>query len=265
MSVNIKITPLLSYLVLDFNKPVETRRALEGIRLHSKFFHQIIFLSNGGDQSYVWDFYQEGLIDRLIFNKVNNGLGYGTEDLFRFCDTEWAIYHQNDQELVYDITEDNIKALISEFDRHPKLGALGLAGYPCGSNVFSERAHLINVPFYNSIPKTHGGCGPFNHLKYNEQCVQEFFKKNDYSFIAVNPPLVRDLGFFTIRELPDKSIVQMRTDTKQVWWRKIPTETYMFPEMTPAEWALSIAGTWVGGTIPEAYRAHSFNCWGPTS
>jgi hypothetical protein len=249
---------------LDYSKPIESRRALESIRRHSHFPHKVIYLSNGGDQSYVMDFYREGLIDQLIFNKVNNGLGYGTEDLFRFCDTEWAIYWQNDQELLYPLTEMHINRMIAEFGRNPALGALGLAGMPCGENVYSERAHLINVPFYNSIPKTHGGCGPFNHLKYNEQAVQEFFKENGRSFVTLYPPLVRDLGFYTIRELPCGGVVRQRTDTKSVTWLKYPKEPYMFPEMNESEWADSIAGKWPDGTIPQAYldKKESFNCWG---
>jgi hypothetical protein len=55
----------------------------------------------------------------------------------------------------------------------------------------------------------------------------------------------------------------MRTDTKAVWWDTVPTEPYVFPDMTPDEWAAAIAGQWVGGTIPEAYvkGGHSFKCW----
>ncbi len=254
--------PKVSYLVLDFSKPLETRRALESIRAHAKHDHQVILLSNGGDQSYVWSLYADGLIDRLIVNKVNSGLGYGTEDLFRFCDTEWAIYFQNDQELLFNITEANINTLIAAIESTPTIGAIGLAGEPCGHNVYSERAHFIRVPFYNAIPKTHGGCGPFNHLKYNEQAVQEYFAANGLSFIALNPPIVRDIGYFTIRELPDKSVVKMRTDTKQVRWLSLPKEPYMFPDLTPEEWTRSIAGQWVDGMIPERYQDKSFNCWG---
>ncbi len=257
-------TPLLSFLILDFNKPLESRRALESIRQNAQFPHQVIYLSNGGDQDYVWDFYKEGLIDRLIFNRKNNGLGYGTEDLFRFCDTEWAIYWQNDQELAVAIDEGFMSRIVAYLaDKRYNLGAIGLAGLPCGENTYSERAHLINVAFYNSIPKTHGGCGPFNHLKYNEQCVQEYFKGEGLKFVAI-PPIARDIGFYTIRELPCGGVVRQRTDTKSVRWIKPPKESYMFPEMTESEWADSIAGKWIGGTIPSAYLAkgESFNCWG---
>ncbi len=252
----------VSYLVLDFNKPYESRRAVESIRRHAKHEHQIIYLSNGGEQLHAWKLYSEGLIDRLIVNKINSGLGYGTEDLFRFCDTEWAIYFQNDQELMYDVTKDHIDYLLSKLSSNLKIGAIGLAGSPCGDNIYSERAHLINVPFYNSIPKTHGGCGPFNHLKYNEQAVQEFFRENNYLFLSLDPIMVRDLGFYTIRELPDGSIVRMRTDTKSVRWIRRPTKSYIFPNMSEKEWQDSISGKWIDGTVPESYRSDSFNCWG---
>ncbi len=256
---------LISYLVLDYNKPAETRNALLSIRKFARHNHQIILLSNGGEQNYIFDLYKEGLIDKLIVNKINNGLGYGTEDLFRFCDTEWAIYFQNDQELAVPINDENIDYIIKSIKNSlngQKIGAIGLAGEPCGPNTYSERAHFINVRFYNSIPKTHGGCGPFNHLKYNEQAVQEYFKENNYLFLAANPPLVRDCGFYTIRELPDGAIVRMRTDKKSVTWIKNPKEKYMFPDMTDEEWTLSINGQWTNGTIPEKYKSGSFNCWG---
>lgn len=255
-------TPLVSFLILDYSKPLESRRALESIKKNATCNHQVIYLSNGGIQDYVWEFYKEGLIDRLIFNKKNNGLGYGTEDLFRFCDTEWAIYWQNDQELMLPIKSESIDVFIEILDREKDIGAISLAGSPCGKNVYSERAHFINVPFYNSIPKTHGGCGPFNHLKYNEQAVQEYFKANKLDFFALSMPMARDIGFYTIRELPDGAIVRMRTDTKSVRWIKLPTQSYMFPEMTEQEWADSIAGKWVPGNIPSKYLAGSFNCWG---
>lgn len=253
--------PLVSFLILDYLKPLESRRALESIKKNANFPHQVIYLSNGGEQDYVWQFYKDGLIDRLIFNKINNGLGYGTEDLFRFCDTEWAIYWQNDQELVEELDERYVEKFISILS-NKTVGAIGLAGYPCGPNTYSERAHFINVPFYNSIPKTHGGCGPFNHLKYNEQAVQEYFKEKNVKFIAITPQVARDIGFYTIRELPDGAIVRMRTDTKSVRWLKLPRESYMFPDMTESEWADSIAGKWVDGAIPEKYKEGSFNCWG---
>lgn len=257
--------PLLSFLILDYMKPNESRRALESIKKNAQFEHQVIYLSNGGDQDYVWQFYKDGLIDKLIFSKENNGLGYGTEDLFRFCDTEWAIYWQNDQELIKEMDGKFVENLISFYKGKnfvkPALGAIGLAGYPCGPNVYSERAHFINVPFYNSIPKTHGGCGPFNHLKYNEQAVQEYFAANGLEFKAIQS-YARDIGFYTIRELPDGSIVRMRTDTKSVRWLKLPKESYMFPDMTEQEWADSISGKWVDGTIPSKYLSGSFNCWG---
>lgn len=256
--------PILSYLVLDFNKPIESKNALLSIRDNSKFHHQIIFLSNGGNQDYAWQYYTDGLIDKLILNNKNNGLGYGTEDLFRFCDTEWAIYFQNDQKLICPITEYQIKRLISEFTNIPKLGAIGLAGLPCGENTYSERAHLINVPFYNKIPKTHGGCGPFNHLIYNEKCVQDYFKGHGYNFISLLNPIVKDCGYYTIRELPCGGIARQRTDKKSVTWMKLPKEKYMFPEMNDKEWEDSISGKWINGTIPQKYldKNESFNCWG---
>lgn len=259
--------PSVSILFLDFNKPNESKLALDSIYKNAKFKYKLVYLSNGGEQDYVIDFYKKGLIDNLILNKKNNGLGYGTEDLFRFCETEFAIYWQNDQIMGREFTQEELDyyiEFIKNNQNNPKVGAISLAGLPCGQNTYSERASIINTKFYNSIPKTHGGCGPFNHLKYNEQAVQEFFKENGYLFIPISNQIVIDNGCYTIRELPCGGLVRMRTDLKSVTWLKLPKQPYMFPEMSPEEWNLSIDGKWENGKIPNKYieKNEVFNCWG---
>jgi len=254
--------PSISILFLDFNKPEESKLALESIHKNAKFDYKLIYLSNGGDQDYVLDFYKNGLINNLILNKQNNGLGYGTEDLFRFCETEFAIYWQNDQIMGREVTQEEINYYINTLKNNLKVGAISLAGLPCGNNTYSERASIINTKFYNSIPKTHGGCGPFNHLKYNEQAIQEFFKENNYLFLPISNNIVIDNGKYTIRELPCGGLVRMRTDKKSVTWLKLPKEPYFFPDMTKEEWENSIDGKWENGVIPIKYLKDSFNCWG---
>jgi hypothetical protein len=253
----------VSYLFLDYNKPRESEVALKSIKENSHFDYQIIYLSNGGVQDYVWDFYKKGLIDRVIFQK-NNGLGYGTEDLYRFCETEYAIYWQNDQILGRKVSQEEIDLIIQYLKAHENLiGAIGLAG-PVAGETFSERANFFKTNFYNSIPKTHGGCGPFNHLKYNEQAVQEYFVQKNLKFVIHQNPWAIDNGVTTIRQLPCGGEVEMRTDTKQVWWRKLPKENYMFPDMTDEEWRISISGDWPDGKTPQRYidQGLVFNCWG---
>ncbi len=104
----------VSILVLDFMRPVESELCLQSLKQNLKFKAPIIYLSNGGDQDYVWDFYKNGLIDKLILNKENTGLGFGTTDLFKICDTEYAIYVQCDQFLGREYTEEELIALVRQ-------------------------------------------------------------------------------------------------------------------------------------------------------
>lgn len=254
--------PKVSFGILDFNKPVESKAALESIKENAKFPYEIIYLSNGGIQEYVLDFYRQGLIDKLILNKKNVGCGYGTETLYSACETEYMIYFQSDQILAQRFYQSDLDVLIGLIEKFNYVGAIGLAGYPCGRDIFSERGNLMRVDFYNSIPKTHGGPGPFNHLKYNEQCVQEYFK--DKGLIMTCPAqYIADRGIYTVRELPCGGVVRQRTDTKQVWWDKLPKQSYMFPEMDSSEWDASIQGLWKGGDTPKIYieKGESFRCW----
>ncbi len=255
--------PEVSILFLDYNKSAESKVALSSIKKYAKFPHNLIYLSNGGRQDYVWDFYKEGIIDRLILQKDNSGLGFGTESLFHSNESKYSIYYQNDQVLSREIDYREIEELTRHLDKNNQIGAIGLAGLVGGYNVFSERLFLMNTALYNSIPKTHGGCGPFNHLKYNEQCVQEYFKEKGLSFPVLTNPWAADRGIWTIRELPCGGIVRMRTDTKAVYWDKLPQRSYVFPEMNDAEWSLSIQGLWKDGVIPQKYldKGESFNCW----
>lgn len=256
-------TALLTYLVNDFNKPVETKRCLESIRRCSDFPHEIILLSNGGDQSYIWSLYEAGLIDRLIVNKRNTGCGYGAELLFDACDTEYAVYFQNDQEMAVKLGCENVNQMIGLLKTNAEVGAISWFGYNCGFNVFNERAFLINRDFYRKIPKTHGGPGPFKHLKYNEQACQEWFKEKGYRFVAVQPQIVRDTGKYTIQETPCGGLFKQRTDTKAVAWIKLPKQKYVYPPLTDKEWEDTLAGKWVDWTIPEHYivRGEVFTCW----
>lgn len=255
----------VAILILDFLKPEESKLCLESIDKNCLFNKKVIYLNNGGgfeNQEYAVNYYKNGLIDNFIFNKINNGLGYGTEDLFRFCDTKYAIYLQNDQIVNYIITQEYIDTWVEFLETHKDtVGSISLAGFPCGQGVYSERAHLINVDFYNSIPKTHGGCGPFNHLKYNEQCCQEFFKEKNLQVIPTATPLIQDNGVWTIRELPCGGIVKTKTDTKETYWIKNPKEKYVFPEMGDSDWDDAINDNWEPGRIPNSMKHLSFKCW----
>lgn len=247
-----------SILVLDYNKPKETEFCLHSIKDFCDFKKHVILYSNGGDQDYVFDFYKQGLIDKCIFNRSNVGCGVATIELFRTCPTEYAIYMQNDQafaKLMNQKMLDNLKHNISG-----NIMSISLAGMPCGPLIYSERCHLINVEFYNSIPnKTIGGPGPLNDIKYSEQAIQEYYEKNEYIHAAINP-FVADNGIYSIRELGG-GVLKWRTDTKQLWVLSPPVEKINHLKLTDHEWGLIFNNEWVDGDIPESWEKDSFKFW----
>lgn len=256
------MTELVSFLVLDFRKPDETRQCLESIRARAKLPHKIIYLDNGSREQYPWSFYQEGLCDVLISKHDGWGGGVGQTDLFRFCDTRYAYFVQSDQILIRDITPEIHARLVQGLET--SFRCMDLNGDQSGRGAWTDRAHLIDVAFFNSLaPFPNGGPGPKHEDRWNENYLQEVFARAENQIAHVNPVFFADNGRTTIRELPDGALVLMETDTKAVTWIKSPTARYVFPDMTEDEWAASIAGAWVAGTVPSAYltRGESFKHW----
>ena len=70
--------PLVSIGILDFNRPKESEILLMTLKQNAQFEHNIVYISNGGEQDYVKKFYDDGLINTLILNKKNLGCGIGT-------------------------------------------------------------------------------------------------------------------------------------------------------------------------------------------
>lgn len=255
---------LISVLVLDFKKPIETRLCLESLRRHMKVPHQIIYLDNGGAQSYPWDFYQQGLCDVLISKKIGRGGGVGQTDLFRYCDTKYAYFVQSDQTLLHDITFDIQQKFIDAMSVAGGADCIDLNGDQSGRGIWTDRAHFISVPWFNSLsPFPNGGPGPLHELRWNENYLQEIFARAGNRILHIRPTFFADNGIYTVRELPCGGIVRMRTDTKAVEWLKTPKAEYVFPEHTAVEWTIAIAGEWVPGDIPSIYlsRGDSFNHW----
>jgi hypothetical protein len=252
---------LISFLILDYDRPVESEKCLLSIKEHAQFKHQVIYLSNGGTQDYVLEFYKKGLIDKLILNKKNNGCGFGTLELFRLCDTEYAFYVQCDQFMVHTLKDEHID-VFKRILKEPSVKAVDLNG-GLSRGIYCERAHFISVPFYNSIPdKPGGGPGPFEHVEWNEGYVLNYFKENNYQSLVMSPLLFMDNGKYTIRNNFDGSIWKIRTDTKEVWMIKPPTEKYRVPNFTDAEWDEVIKNQhWPPGKIPEKDRPYSFRCY----
>lgn len=253
-------------LVLDYNKPVESELLLNSIKAGCQFDYELIYLSNGGEQEYVFDFYKRGLIDKLIINKKNTGCGNGTVELFKHCSTKYAFYIQNDQILNCYITKKHIEGFINILEnRYYNYRCVDLAGKQAGENNFSERAHFIDVDFYKNIPKgienKYGGPGPFNYNKYVEQYVQEFFKQNKCHVFHTIPMFI-DNGQTSIREIGDGKYIHT-CDTKVLKVLKQPTyKTDVYPPLNDSEWECLLAGNWPPeGKIPEQWKAHSFKVW----
>ena len=255
-------TDIVSVLVLDYRKPVETRACLQSIRERLKVPHQIIYLDNGSNDTYPWDLYRQGLCDILICKKNGRGGGVGQTDLFRLCDTQYAYFVQSDQILIRDITSDIQDRLISALTEDAK--CIDLNGDQSQKGRWTDRAHFIDAQWFNSLaPFPNGGPGPLHELRWNENYLQEVFDKLGNPIIHVRPLFFADRGIWTVRETPCGGIVRMRTDTKAVQWDKLPTQPYIFPEHTPLEWETVIAGNWPADTVPEIYlkRGDSFNHW----
>lgn len=250
----------VSYLALDYCRPTESRLCLESIRKHTKFPHEVIFLCNGGEnQQYAVDLYKAGLIDKLILRKENGGLGIGTLDLFRYCDSEYSIYFQSDQILIRDFLEDELNSLKRVLER-PYIGAVSIAGNQ-GNGIYSERAHIVKTDFYNSIPnKSIGGAGPYHHLIWNEEVIQKYFKDNKLDFYIWEEMLVGDNGCYAVRQNPDGSKWTHRCDTKQALHLSGEIkEKYIYPKFTDEEWDFVIKNQkWPMWKIPSQELNHSF-------
>jgi len=251
----------ISFLLLDYNRPEEARLCLESIKKNcSEIKYKVYFLDNGSDENYARKFLDEGLIDHLIQNKKNNGCGFGTIQLFQACDTEYAFYVQVDQYMISELLPRDIddfrRALEDE-----KVGHIDVAGNQ-GNGVYSERALFTSVSFYNSIPKEGGGPGPYCHLKWSEESVQDHYKDNEIHFLTT-PLIFKNNGKWSERQGICGAKYRHRTDTKQLWMLSPPSVKYDYPNFSDREWDEVLkTGTWIGGKIPENELKHSFNCFG---
>lgn len=255
----------ISFLILDYNKPEESKLCLDSIRNNvSGVDYEIVYLSNGGDQDYVFDFYKAGLIDKLILNKVNNGCGNGTHELFAACSTEYAFYVQNDQILIAPLDQERVATYIKFLQENPKTLCIDVAGAQAGLYRYSERAHFINVEKYLNIPRgikgELGGPGPFNNKTYVENYVQKFAER--YSLAVIHDDcLFQDNGKWSIRSIGD-GVYKHRCDTKEFYVLKCPTyKTPTYPPFNDEEWDLALNGKWVDGTVPKEWEPHVFTAY----
>lgn len=250
-----------SVLILDHNREDEALKCLLSIRDLCKFDKKIYYLANGNSEDYAFEFYKEGLIDVLLVNKENNGCGFGTMQLFQSCDTDYAFYIQCDQFLVHPLNQVDVDSFVEILKNDPKLAYIDLAGNQ-GHGVYSERGQFINTKFYNSISKFGGGPGPFHHVQWTEETVQDYLKTKELTFVSVSPTVIADVGKWAVRQNPDGSKWKHRTDTKELHMISPPKEKYVYPYFTDEEWNQVLTkGIWEDGKIPEREKPHSFNCW----
>jgi len=249
--------PLVSFLVLDYRKPKETAKCLECIKYYAKFPHKVIYLDNGSQESYPWDFhYCKSWTDICILKQHGDGGGHGQTDLFRYCDTEYAIFVQSDQILAKQMDQKFIDSCI--YILNNGFHCIDLNGDQSGKGIWTDRAHMIKTKFFNDLgPFPNGGPG-LDGIPWNEEYLQNQFKDNNYQIFHA-PQMFIDNGLTSIRQSEHGGIFSHETDTKKLTVIKTPTKSNdVYPKLTPEEWDLVLNKKWVNGTIPELSKPHSF-------
>lgn len=251
--------PLLSVAILDHRKPEELVRLLDSLDQFLQVPAEIVYVHDGPEIEKA----HLDRIDTVILTKESQGCGLQTRRLFQVCMSRYVLYCQVDQYLVRPFTQ-SIFDKCCEILGNPDTFYVDLAGNQ-GHGRPSERALLTLRHRYLNIPgleQTIGGPGPYADHPWTEALLQNHIHNSNLRFATLTPPFFADNGVWTIRVQPDGSKVKMRTDTKALWWETVPREKFVFPDLTDEEWQLSFDGKWVGGTVPEKYKAHSFNHWG---
>ena len=252
-------------LILNFNRPEETKLCLEGIKKYAKFEHRVILFNNGGDDSdTLYSFYKDGLIDKLIINKINEGEGFGCVELYNNCNSEFSFFIENDCELITEINEEHINKFIYVLE-YGGFNCIDLTGGICGENVYSGRVFFIKTEFYKSIKKCdengiYGGPGPYNDTPPLEHYIQKYFKDNNLKVAHTNK-IYKENGKWSVREIGD-GMYKHRTDTQAFYILRKPTyRTPEYPPFNDREWEKVINGEWNDGDIPEKWKPHSFKYW----
>lgn len=256
--------PLVSIVILDFNRPKEAELLLNSIKSNCQFEHELVYVSNGGEQDYVKYFYDKGLIDILVLCKKNGGTGLGTKQGFKTANGKFVIYLQVDQWVEYSLNQSNIDNIIKYLEENPTILYADLAGDQ-GHGNFSERGLIINRERYLSIPDLKygiGGPGPLADHLWSEEAVQNYMKREKLTFLKVGQ-LIRDNGKFSIRDYPCGGQIAVETDTKKLYILKPIKERIDFPnlKLTDIEWQMVLSGKWINGTIPEQQIKDSFLAW----
>jgi hypothetical protein len=199
----------VSFLILDYNKPEETKALLGSIFKYTQFDnYQIVLFSNGGQQDYVIDLYEKGYIDKLILSKKNYGCGGGTHAIFDNADAPFALYVQNDQYMCRDFHFEELKQMKESLRENICIDLSGGAGH---SDKYSERAHIVDVERFKGNPdKGYGGPGPFDKICWSEEMTQLFFAEGGDTVDHGWPMLFGNNGRYSVREDLDGNVT--RTD-----------------------------------------------------
>lgn len=250
----------VSILILDFNRPEEGKTLLLSLRKFANFNKEIIYMCNGGESDYAHSFYKEGLIDTLIVKRNGRGGGWGQTDLFKSCNNKYAIFLQVDHALIQYLSQQTIDTCIKALNDGFK--CIDLNGDQSGRGIWTDRAHLINVDFFNSLgPFPNFGPG-LDNGKWNEQHLQEKFKENGYRIAHIKPTFFLDAGKWSVRQAGN-GLFKHRCDLKTLYVLKQPTyKTEVYPPLNEAEWGEVLSGNWPKeGKIPEQWKEHSFKFW----
>ncbi len=268
----------LTVCVLDYNRPKESEVCLRSIKqLLNVTPIQILYLSNGGDQSHARRFYDEGLVDSLLLNKTNVGCGIATKQMVSAALTEWVMIVQSDQFLFRPFTQIDFNKMVETLN-HPNCQSIlyvDLAGNQ-GHGKYSERSHLINRRRYLDIPGMDdviGGPGPFAQSVWTEKHIQDYMTPNPYkdglSFVSdASTYFFQDNGKWSEREYgPEYGNAKTRhsTDEKKLFiLSPFSRRADGFPNLnlTDEEWNLVLSNQWPEqGRIPEKDVPHSFVVW----
>lgn len=268
--------PELAYLILDYGKEKETRECIASVKAHTKFSHKIIYLHNGNSEAYPYELFKEGLIDQLIQTQANTGLGIGTRDLFAASFSPYSFYLQNDQLLKRDFTQEEfgkIKNLLKAQFVSPHdgslwaAGSIDLAGGVCGLHQYSERGHITKTEFYKQLerelPLNYFGAGPYHDGMWREDQIRRFYNGNKLLHYTYENMLVADNGYRALRENPDGSKWEHKTQSRKLRLLSGPvTQKHMYPNFTDAEWEEVLrTQSWPEWQIPQNDLPHSLKDW----
>lgn len=257
----------IEYLILDYNRPEEAVNLLNSIRSNSKFNYKITYLDNGSSARYSEQFKTNGLVDNLIVNNKNTGCGAGTIQLFAQSFADYVFYIQVDQLQLATINDNFIASMVSliENDGYSYIDLSGDQGH----GNYSERAQFISPQFYNSIPKSIGGPGPWSEIKWTEECIQNYIKDNNLKYKSIyinynskNYPIFADCGKWSIRQEKDGTVWKHRTDTKTVSIVSgdIKRKHTYYP-FSEDQWNKILTTKKCENMVPDGWKNHVFKHW----